>query len=506
MNLRPYQLEGIERVRETIRGGKRHIVLVLPTGGGKTVVTAELFRSAYEKGKSALFVAHRKELIDQTVAKLRDAGIPQSGIGVIMASDSRRNPVARVQVASVDTLRNRQPPPADLVAFDECHRSLSKSFVDLAEHYSAAVLLGLTATPYRADGRGLGELYDAIVTLVRPRDLIAQGYLVEPRTMTVPKDQLPDLDGVKTSGGDYDETELQAAVDKGALVGSIVEHWQRLADNRRTVVFAVCVEHSRHIVERFRAAGIAAEHLDGETPREAREAILERLRAGATRVVSNCGVLTEGWDCPPVKCCILARPTKSAGLYLQMAGRILRPWESLKALILDHAGNAMVHGLPQDDREFSLAAPKRKGASNACPTRTCPECFQVLPAACGVCDCGHAFETEPREAIREVEGQLVEVDPVVHEREQVRLQVSRAVGRFCREHGFEFSDANKAIWARFRKRRADQSTEDLRAVLEFISNGLLERMPRIAPAVVADPLPELAPVFASDEPIVEASF
>src|SRR5690606_30708365 len=127
-----------------------------------------------------------------------------------------------------------------------------------------------------------------------------------------------------------------------------------LGGGLRTVAFAVNVEHSRAIVARFVAAGVAAEHLDGSTPTAERDAILRRLETGETRIVSNCAVLTEGWDQPAVKCAILARPTQSTGLYLQQAGRILRPWQDVRPIILDHAGNSLAHGLPQDDRALTL--------------------------------------------------------------------------------------------------------------------------------------------------------
>src|SRR5262249_5249823 len=158
----------------------------------------------------------------------------------------------------------------------------------------------------------------------------------------------------------------------------------RRATGARTVAFAVSIEHSRHLAERFNAAGIPAEHLDGETPTPERDAILQRLEYGVTRVVSNVGVLCEGWDQPSVKCCILARPTKSTGLYLQQVGRILRPWsdpatgQARRAVILDHAGCAHEHGLPQDDREFTLEDTKKRtghaGDKRETAAQTCPRC------------------------------------------------------------------------------------------------------------------------------------
>jgi superfamily II DNA or RNA helicase len=316
-----------------------------------------------------------------------------------------------VQVASIDTLRNRPKPPAEVVIIDEAHRALAKSYRDLAAHYVDAVQLGLTATPYRADGKGLGSAYQELVVVASPRQLIGEGYLVAPHVFTVPQEALPDLAGVPIKGGDYDESQLAAAVDRTHLVGNIVEHWRKHAGGIRTVAFAVSVAHSKHIVARFQEAGVAAEHLDGTTPGSERDAILARLDSGATQVVSNCGVLCEGWDQPAVKCAILARPTKSTGLYLQQAGRILRPWQNTQAIILDHAGCAHEHGLPDDDREFSLEGrPKRSrggGGSAVAAVRTCGSCYAVVSALTRVCpSCGNELVGNPEER----DGALVEMN------------------------------------------------------------------------------------------------
>lgn len=432
--LRPYQLNGVEQTRAQIRAGRRRILLVCPTGGGKTVIAAHIVSSAIQRGTRVLFVAHRRELIKQTLDKLVRNGIPPELVGIIMAGVSgntalslvddsdqdcwtryaRRRPTAPVQIASIDTLRNRAKPPTDLVIVDEAHRALARSYRDLQAEYPQAVHLGLTATPYRADGKGLGEVYDELVPIATPRALIDDGFLVEPRVFTVPAKDLPDLSGVKVKGGDYDETALAIAVDQAGLVGNIVEHWHKLAYGVRTVVFAVSVAHSKNIAERFRAAGVAAEHLDGETPTAERDAILARLERGETTVVVNCGVLCEGWDQPAVKCCILARPTKSTALYLQQAGRILRPFEGQSAVILDHAGCAIEHGLPQDDREYALHSARRsRTTKSVTPIRTCESCYAVLPAATRVCpECLFVFDTgEGKEQPEEQEGQLIEVRP-----------------------------------------------------------------------------------------------
>jgi superfamily II DNA or RNA helicase len=431
-SLRPYQLRGVDAVRAHLRSGRRRVLLVAPTGAGKTVIASHIIECSTGLGNRILFLAHRRELITQAFKKcigcscrpgydhdtlMRDPlctadGLPRKMVGVLMGDDRRRNPGAVVQVASVDTLRNRAKPHADLIIVDEAHRSLARTYQAIVAAYPEAAIIGLTATPYRADGRGLGDAYDELVVVASPRELIDQGALVEPRVFTVPAKDLPDLSRVRVKGGDYDEGQLAAAVDQAGLVGNIVEHWQRHAADLLTVVFAVNVEHSRHIVERFRAAGVAAEHLDGTTPTAERDAILARLERGETRVVSNCAVLTEGWDQPSVKCAVLARPTKSTGLFLQCAGRILRPWQNTGAIILDHAGVVLEHGLPQDDREFSLDSPKkRRTVTTTC--KTCEACYAIVPLAARVCPaCGAEFPVaEAEDKTEEKPGELVEVRP-----------------------------------------------------------------------------------------------
>ena len=412
VRLRPYQDLAVAQLRELVRLGARRILIAAPTGSGKTTVAGHLIGRAAGKGRRSLFLAHRRELINQAYGRLVQMGLAEADVGVIMARDPRRRPGAIVQVASIDTLRNRPKPRADVVFIDECHRALAKSYRDLTAHYPDAIHLGLTATPYRADGRGLGDMYDELVAVSSPRELIQQGYLVEPRVFTVPQESLPDLSSVRVRRGDYHGSELADAVDRQQLVGSIVEHWHRHAQGLRTVVFAVSVRHSQHIVEQFRQADVPAEHLDGTTPIDERDAILHRIDTGETLVVSNVGCLQEGWDQPSVKCAILARPTKSTGLYLQQAGRILRPWGDLQAVILDHAGCALEHGLPQDDRQLTLdpAKKRRKGAAAiGPPLKTCEECFAIVHAATRICpECGFVFQP-PRDVPEETGGDLVEV-------------------------------------------------------------------------------------------------
>ena len=407
--LRPYQERGIAAVRAEIARGCKRVLMVLPTGGGKTVVAAAIIAGAVRKQKRALFLAHRRELIDQCYGKLLASGLAREHLGTILAGDAARyRPNAPVQVASVQTLVGRKHPPADLIFVDEAHHTTARTYARILESYPGAVVVGLTATPVAAAWRGLGDVFGALVQVAQFGALAAEGFLIVPTVFT--HRHLVDLSAIKTTGGDYNLADLDEALNRRELVGDIVAHWQEHAASRTTVVFAASVGHSKAIAAQFCEAGVRAEHLDGTTRDDERAAILARLASGETSVVTNFGVLTEGWDLPRCKCVILARPTKSKGLYLQMAGRGLRPDGDTPALLLDHAGCVLAHGFPQDDQEWSLESKKKR--AGAAPVKLCPACFAALPTSTRTCpECGHVFKSAERDEIDTVDGTLVEVVP-----------------------------------------------------------------------------------------------
>jgi len=361
--LRPYQTDVIAKIEKNIAADERRILLVAPTGSGKTVIAAEIIRHFTQRYRPVLVLAHRLEIITQTSAKLHRCGV---GHGIIKAGFSPQ-PMERVQVASVQTLWVRAMrsdamplPPADLLIVDECHHATATTWHKIIEAYPDAVLVGLTATPCRGDGRGLGGIFKTMIECPQVAPLIEQSCLVKTRVYA-PVD--PDLRGIKTQAGDYVETQLAERIDKPKLVGDIVTHWFKYGERRRTVVFACSVGHSIHIRDEFIKAGARAEHLDGETPKDERDAILARLESGETEVVSNCMVLTEGFDCPDIGCIVLARPTKKMGLYRQMIGRGLRPADGKSdCVILDHSGAVFHHGLPEDHVEWTLDPDQRAEA------------------------------------------------------------------------------------------------------------------------------------------------
>jgi DNA repair protein RadD len=357
--LRPYQRDVIAEFDRT-REHKRRIILVAPTGAGKTVIGADIIRSYVRRAKSVLVLAHRREIIAQTSGKLRAAEVSH---GIIQAGFHGR-PLELVQVASIQTLWARaihrgtmDLPPVDLLVVDECHHTPAGTYRKIIDAYPNATLLGLTATPCRGDGRGLGGIFETIIECPQVAQLIEQGHLVRTRVYA-PVD--PDLRGVKVQAGDYVETQLAERMDRPKLIGDIVTHWHKFSERRKTVAFACSVAHSIHIRDEFVKSGVRAEHIDGATPKAERDASLERLANGEIELVSNCMVLTEGWDLPAVGCCILARPTKKMGLYRQMIGRVLRPAGGKPdAIILDHSGAVYRHGFAEDRVDWTLSPDRR---------------------------------------------------------------------------------------------------------------------------------------------------
>lgn len=303
ITLRDYQRDAIDGVLAEVRKSNRRVLLVAPTGAGKTVMFSALAMLFHAAGLRVLVVAHRKELIEQAVRKLRASGVAK--VGVWRGKKNSSETDAQVMVAAIQALRSAKI-DADLVIVDEAQHTGAPSWRELLDLYPNAVHVGATATPWWGDGQGLGHYFNAIVTATTVRDLTDAGHLARVRMFTHPH-TLRDLDlrGVKTSGGDYQTAALSERVDRPNLLGDIVEHWTTHANGARSLVFAASVEHSQHVAARFRAAGIAAEHLDGTTPEDQRDAMLARLRNGETRVVSNYNILcldeqteiltSEGW-------------------------------------------------------------------------------------------------------------------------------------------------------------------------------------------------------------------
>jgi DNA repair protein RadD len=403
-----YQREVIARLDACIEAGKRCPLITMATGSGKTVIIAAVINNWVKRGKRVGFLAHRKELITQASSRLSAAGVRDHAI---LKAGFPMRLMAPVQVGSVQTIHARafrskkiELGNFDLIVIDEAHHSRARTYQQIIDAYPNAIIVGLSATPCRGDGLGLGNIFDCLVEGPSVEWLIREKHLVGTKVYAPYR---PDLRGIRVDRkkADYDETQLASAMDRQQLVGDIVTHWLKHADHRLTVCFATGVQHSTHIRNEFRNAGVAAEHLDGKTPQDERDEILKRLSAGDIQVVSNCMVLTEGWDQPQVSCLILARPTRQLGLFRQMIGRVLRPHPGKDhALIIDHSGATFEHGfaedqiywpLESDDVAVNQTHAARKEEHHQGLT-TCPECSAVRMEGDPCHSCGWKPKSKPR--------------------------------------------------------------------------------------------------------------
>jgi superfamily II DNA or RNA helicase len=426
--LRPYQQRAIINLRAQVLFGRKRVLAVGPTGSGKTVIIAAIIRTAT---LPCLFIAHRKEIIDQCASQLAAAGI--TNIGVIRGSDERYNPSAATQVASVQTLARRDKPFLDasqvLIFIDEAHRAASDSYSNILACYPNAIVIGFTATPCRLDGKPLGGVFEEIVVVTTYSELLKNPrWLVAPDCYSSPLKV--DLSQVHMTGADFDEEELAQVMHTDRLEGQIVEHWLRLSnrhprytakgdripkeftegERRRTIVFAVNVAHSKSIAARFERAGVRVAHLDGKTPEDERENILKALAEGRLEVVTNCQVGVEGIDIPEIKCVIHARPTYSLTQWRQAVGRSMRPYKGIVPMLLDHGGSFDRLGCPFEDMLWTLnRKPLRLGSK--IPMKLCKQCFAYVEAQKTVCPhCGAEFprNVDPEAVPAETHAELVQ--------------------------------------------------------------------------------------------------
>jgi DNA repair protein RadD len=441
-SLYPDQIQILDEARARFRGGARSVLLLAPTGFGKTVVGAEMVSNSALRGNIIWFLNHRRELIRQTSRSFHEQGIPHGTIQAGHVSDR----LARVQVASVQTITrklNDLPPPSFIIA-DEAHHVASASWARIVDQFPNAKILGLTATPWRLDGTGLGHWFETMAEGPTTEWLIANNRL-SPFRLFAPA--TPNLTGIKTVGGDYERSALASAMDKPIITGDAVAHYKTLCLGKRAVAFCVGIDHSKNVAAQFRDAGISAAHIDGQMSNEERDQVFQAFERGDIHVLCNVDLIGEGVDVPAIECVILLRPTKSLTHYLQSVGRGLRlaPNKS-ECVILDHAGNSLKHGLPDDVREWSLADREKK--SRAAPAevaiKTCSECFYVFRPAPKCPQCGHVPEVKARE-IEQVAGTLAEVTsiPRAKFKKQGKAGSLDDLIRLGRERGYK----NPTFWA-----------------------------------------------------------
>lgn len=417
ISLRPYQQDFIDAVRNEFLQKHKRVVGVAPCGAGKTIMTGWMIRESLNRGKTAMFFVHRKELIEQTAKTFNTLEIP---FGVINAGSPMMLDMP-VQIASVQTLARRVDRikeifTPDFLICDECHHILASSYKTVLNAFPNAFLLGVTATPLRIGGVTLADSFDSMVESLTVNQLIELGNLT--RFQYYAPESNIDLSNVRIIAGDYDNDGLEKIMATKAVIGDIVENYRKFADGKSAICYCVNVKHSEAVAEAFKSAGIPAAHCDGETPKERRSFIVDSFRRGDIKVLCNAMLFGEGFDVPGCQAVILARPTKSLTLFIQQAMRPLRPDPNdpnKVAVIIDHVENYRRHGMPNDDREWSLFPPPKNKVK-------CPHCHKMVVPEIKVIDgerfrfcpeCGKRFpkeEAQPPVKIEAAafEGELVE--------------------------------------------------------------------------------------------------
>jgi superfamily II DNA or RNA helicase len=460
MELRPFQEDAIQQCREVLASGLKRVVLYAPTGAGKSVIAEALTNLSLGKGKRVAIIANRVQLVKQMAERFDASGIRYG----ILQGDNTANIHLPVVICSINTVEKRGLPDCDVIIIDEGHACAgSKMYRELIFQRNNVPVIALTATPF---SKGMAKtykeldgesLFQSMVIAETIKGLIGLGFLVDCE-IYAPSE--PDLTGVKLSRnsfGEYDYSdkskEFAEAVDKPHLVGEIVTHWHRLAEGKPTICFATSIAHSNHIVNKFKSSGVLAEHIDCYMQEEEKEQILKRFKAGEFTVLSNCSLLAEGFDYPACEVMILARPTKSLIRYIQMVGRILRPFHGKdRGLLLDHSGSVHKLGFPTDDLPLFLndgtpQVSEKKKPEEELPKK-CSKCDFMKPPKVSVCPkCGH--KAERQNEVVTVDGELKQIKAVDKYPKEEKLLFYAELHLYMRRKEFSIGWLNRTYNAKF---------------------------------------------------------
>jgi len=405
--LRPYQQQALDDIRASVRGGVRRLIVQAATGAGKTKLAAAIVEGALGKHGRVAFIVPAIALVDQTVEAFWNEGIRD--VGVIQANHEMTDWSKPVQICSIQTIKRRKAyPEATVVIFDEVHQfhEAHRNWIGHAD-WQKVPMIGLSATPWT---RGLGKYFESLLVAATTEDLIRQGYLSKFKVFATGH---PDLSDVKMVAGDYHEGQLSEAMQKGELTGDIIRTWREKWGQGKTLCFGVDKLHAKSIQERFQHAGVSCGYQDAETTPIERREIRKKFHSGEFQVVSNIQTLTTGvdWD---VRCLILARPTHSEMLYVQIIGRALRtaPGKDF-ALILDHSDTTQKLGFVTEVHHEQLSSGKpltkdMRERKTPLP-KECKNCSALKPRTAIKCpNCGHEEKLESH--LMERDGNLVELN------------------------------------------------------------------------------------------------
>lgn len=440
MNLRPYQNELVEQVRGAWREGFKAPCIVLGCGGGKSCIVAEIARRTTWNGKRVLFLVHRRELVDQIFRTFVRWGVLMD--------------LCTVGMVQTITRRLKKLPRPALIITDENHHSMAQSYKRIYDYYADVPRVGVTATPVRLNGDGLGDVNDKLIIGKSTKWLIDNHYLA-PYDYYAPS--VADLTGLHTRMGEYVREDIEKAMINNTVFGDVVHYYRKLANGKRAVCYCASIRHSEATAAAFRDAGIPAAHIDGSTPKAERDRIIRAFRDGEVTILCNVDLISEGFDVPDCACAILLRPTHSLTLYIQQAMRCMRYRDGKRAVIIDHAGNYARHGMPDDDRTWTLEKKKRRSFKKeedeqAERVRQCPECFFTfsVEAHKSRCPhCGYVFPKRERTVEVDAAAKLIKV-------EGFRLRYGdtpEACGSYSELLDYAKAHGYKPGWAYFQARK-----------------------------------------------------
>lgn len=415
VTLRDYQQSLFDKATDAFRHGFRRPLVVAPCGAGKSYLFLKMAEMAAQNGE-VLILIHRIELKEQHMKLFEDNGVSTENIRIEMI------------FTEANHLGEHEPPV--LIILDEAHLSRSNSWHKVIEHYGSQCV-GFTATPVRLDGKPLGDIYDCLI------DEVTAKYLIENNRLAPYEYYAPttlDVSHLKKHCGDYAIKDVEDLVINRKIFGDVITNYKKIANGKKAIAYCVSVKHSQEVANAFNEAGIAAAHIDGDTPKAERAEIMQQFRDGDIKVLCNCMLIIEGISIDDCECCLLLRPTESLALYIQSAMRCMRYQPGKTAIILDFVGNYTRHGMPDESREWSLTKKQNKKSeftdNGTFSVRQCHECFRCFQG--DICPfCGAVYPLHPREieAIREIElKQITEEEKRKAEeaRKKKRMEVGQA--------------------------------------------------------------------------------
>ncbi|WP_082684271.1 DEAD/DEAH box helicase family protein [Lentibacillus amyloliquefaciens] len=377
--LHDYQQSLVDKTRQAYARKYKAPCVVAPCGAGKSVIISEIARMTTLKGNRVLFLVHRRELIEQIEETFRFNNVDLSNVQFGMV---------QTVVHRLDKMRK-----PDLIITDENHHGLAKSYRKIYEHFSDVPRLGFTATPIRLNGSGLGDVNDVLIEEVDAKWLIENQYL-SPYKYYAPK--LIDTQKLKLNSlREFSSTSVNDAMDDKTIYGDVIKHYRQLADSEQAIAYCHNVEASKQVSDEFNQSGIPAAHIDGKTPKDERNNVIQKFREGQIKIICNVDLIGEGFDVPDCSTVIMLRPTQSLSLFIQQSMRGMRYRPGKTSTIIDHVDNVRRHGLPDDKREWSLEGKKTESGEKEIPIKECENCFAVYPPNHKWCpECGHQPEVK----------------------------------------------------------------------------------------------------------------